>query len=254
MAYCGFKLSPSEALRGRPRSAYLRRAFRAAFHTILLTFLSLPAVAQTVRPVVVEFKEKARAKFELVNDTLFPLNVVLEPRSFSLSLDGQPTFRALDNHIHLRLSSMSFRLPPQQTRLVFYEASADKLPAWFVIYCTFAGFPQQSGLGIQVELPHTVYLLQKKQLEESDIAVRILESRPDRREILIEVENVSPRLGRVLAIELRSAREKRESHVSFPLLPTSRRQMAIPWEAGEPPDRVIIRFAGFTVEKMMSRH
>lgn len=233
---------------------HVGRAWRVPFYSFLLTLVSLPAVAQTVRPVVVEFKEKARARFELVNDTLFPLDVVLEPKSFSLSIDGQPRFRPLDSHIHLRLSSMSFRLPPQQARLVFYEVWAENLPAWFVIYCTFAGFPQQSGLGVQVELPHTVYLMQKKQLEESDVTVRILESRPDTQQILIEVENGSARLGRVLAIELHSDGERQKFQSSFPLLPTSRRQIPIPWDADEPPVRAIVRFSGFTVKKIMPRH
>ncbi|MBI4462860.1 MAG: hypothetical protein HY653_08150, partial [Acidobacteria bacterium] len=53
---------------------------------------------------------------------------------------------------------MSFRLPPQQTFYVFYEATADRLPAWFTIYCGFSGLPSYEGINVVVELPHTVYL------------------------------------------------------------------------------------------------
>lgn len=221
---------------------------------VFTQLLSSPNLsAQTVRPVVVEYKERARAKFELVNDTLYPLNVVLEPRSFTLSTDGQPTFRPLEDHIHLKLSAMSFRLPPQQTRMVFYEAWAHKLPAWFVIYCTFAGFPQQSGLSIQVELPHTVYLLQKERLAESDFQVRLVAFEAGINRALIEVENVGPRLARVLSVEVSSRSGEKRAHGSFPLMPESRRQLAIPWSGEEPPGKVKVRFLGFTVERMLAR-
>ena len=51
-----------------------------------LALLTVPAVtgAQSVRPVIVEYKGQARGKVELVNNSLFPINVVLEPKSFDI--------------------------------------------------------------------------------------------------------------------------------------------------------------------------
>lgn len=227
-------------------------ALTAVLSTLFISFLSVPPLpAQTVRPVVVEYRGKARAKFEVVNDTIFPLNVVLEPKSFTVSVDGEPSFRPLDDSIQLRLSAMSFRLPPQQTYVIFYEARAERLPAWFVIYCTFAGFPRQSGLNVQVELPHTVYLVQKQSLKKPDVHVAVAEFHAPTRRVLIELENTSPLLGRVLRAEARS-RDHARSSGGFPFLPQSRRRLEIPWDAEDPPQKLMLRFQGFMIEQQLA--
>lgn len=232
---------------GCPR-LFVRRARASAFRALgVLSLLSLPISAQTVRPVIVEHRVAAKAKFELVNDSLFPLNVVLEPKSFSISVNGEPAFRPLDSNIHLKLSAMSFRLPPQQTRIVFYEARADSLPAWFVIYSTFAGLPPQSGLNVQVQLPHTVYLLQKEPLERSHVQVRLAQHQSEAKRVVVELENSGPCLGRVLEVEV-SAGQDKASSPGFPLLPQSQRRLEIAWEAAEPPQNLLIRFKGFNIE------
>jgi hypothetical protein len=212
----------------------------------LLLFASV-AGAQTLQPVVVEYSGEAKGKFEIINDTLFPLNVVLEPKSFSVSVEGVPSFRPLDEDIHLRLTTAGFRVPPRQSYFVFYEARAKKLPAWFVIYCTFAGIPSQSGLNVQVELPHTVYLLQKKSLEKTQVTVSA-EFDKDSREVLVELENTSPYLGRALGVDVRS-KGHRASAGSFPLLPFGRRRLKVPWRADEVPEKVLLRFRGFTIQE-----
>ncbi len=85
--------------------------------------------AQTVRPVIVEYKGSAKGKLELVNNSFQPTNVVIEPRSFTIKEDGDGIYGPLAKDIHLKLSSMSLRIPPKQSRYVFYEAKADSLPA-----------------------------------------------------------------------------------------------------------------------------
>jgi hypothetical protein len=217
---------------------------RGVLSFALLCASALSSQAQTVRPVIAEFQEKARARFELVNDSLIPLNVVLEPKSFSLSEDGLPSFRSLDKGIHLKLSTMSFRIPPQQTYYVFYEATADQYPAWFVIYATFAGLPKQTGLNVQVELPHTVYLLQKQPLEEGDVKVQAAQYKPASRHVTIELENNGGRFGRVEQLEISGDHEK-ISIPGFPLMPHSRRKVQAEWKGDEPPQRVQVRFRHF---------
>jgi hypothetical protein len=71
--------------------------------------------AQTVQPVISEYQLKADGKFALTNGTLAPMVVVLEPKSFSITPDGQGVFRPLDRAIHVELSAMSARLEPGQT-------------------------------------------------------------------------------------------------------------------------------------------
>jgi hypothetical protein len=217
---------------------------------VLLFLVCVLAAGQTIRPVIAEFPEKAQGRFDLVNDSLVPLNVVLEAKSFSLTEDGSPTFRPLDKEIHLKLSAMSFRIPPQQTYYVFYEAKADRYPAWFTVYARFAGLPQQSGLTIQVELPHTVYLLQKEPLEKSAVQLRTAEFVKDSKRVRIELENTSDRLGRVLQAEVIGIRA-RASHPGFPLMPRSRRRCEIAWDQAEPPQKLLIRLGKFALEESL---
>ncbi len=206
-----------------------------------------PLRGQSIRPVIAEFREKARGRFDVVNDSLIPINVVLEAKSFTVGEDGLPTFRPLDKDIHLKLSQMSFRIPPQQTYYVFYEATADIYPVWFVIYAAISGFPQQNGLNVQVELPHTVYLLQKPGLQQAEIQLGKAEFLPDSNQVNIEIANTSGRLGRVADVEVRGEGAK-AVHPGFPLMPRSRRNIRLDWKTGAAPQRVIIRFNDFKVE------
>jgi hypothetical protein len=209
------------------------------------------AVAQTVRPVVVEYVgNRVKAKFELLNDTLYPLNVILEPKSFDVTETGEGIYKPLDPAIHLKLSTMSMRIPPQQSRYVFFEATADTLPAWFVIPCTFAGMPKRGGLDIEVELPHTVYLLQKDPLRKEDVQIETAVYSPADKGILLEMQNTGPRLGRVLSIEAVAGKQK-SVQPSFPLLPNGARQVVIPWDRPEPPEKLILHFNGFTIERTL---
>lgn len=207
-----------------------------------------PASGQTVRPLLVEHHgKKTRAKFELLNDGLVPLNVVIEPKSFDVSIDGEVTYRPLDPSVHLKLSAMSLRIPARQSRYVFYEATADSYPAWFVIPCTFFGLPKHKGLDVTVELPHTVYLVQDLALRREDVKIHSAVYAASNARIYLEVENVSPRLGRVSSAEVRG-KNGRTAFPSFPLLPNRIRRVVIPW--GEPGEPTLLRLAiqGFTIE------
>src|SRR5687768_9502036 len=92
----------------------------------LAAFLALlglvrPLGAQTVRPAVVEYPDQVRGKFELVNESLFPLTVVLEPRGFHVEPTGELIEAPLDTtRIQVKISAMSFRIPPRETYTVFY--------------------------------------------------------------------------------------------------------------------------------------
>jgi len=224
----------------------LATAFLCATSVALLVVVK-PASSQTVRPVIAEYQEKTRARFDLVNDSLVLVNVVLEAKSFSLSEDGMPIFRPLDKNIHLKLSTMSFRIPPLQTHYVFYEAFADHYPAWFVIYSTFAGMPKQSGVDVQLELPHTVYLLQKQPLAKSDVQVGTAEYVPATNQIRVELENKGDSFGRVLQVDIAGDHQK-ETQPGFPLLPHYRRRLEFPWKSDEPPVKLKIRFGKFEID------
>ena len=214
----------------------------------LLVFWVFPAAAQTVRPVVVEYTEKAQGRFELVNNSDFPVHVILEAKSFGISLEGKPLFRPLDDHIHLKLSSMSFRIPPGQGHYVFYKATADVLPAWFVIYSTFRGLRTREGMNVAVELPHTVYLVQKEPLKKADLRLTRVEYLAESRQVIAELENPSDRMGRAMQVRL-SSNAGKQGFGGFPLLPENRRRLVLDWDREEGPKKLAIRFKKFTLEK-----
>lgn len=212
--------------------------------------------AQTVRPLINELGNPAKGRVEYVNDGLTPLTVVLEAKSFTVSETGDISYRPLDPNIHLKLSATSFRIQPQQTYYVFYEASSPQSPSWFVIYAAFSGFSFRTaqGMNIRLELPHTVYLLPKQSVEKSEVRVVRAELNPAGDKVLLEVENTGNNFGRVLQTQLLYSRKKQEAP-GFPIFPHSKRILEVPLEekvhTGNLPLGVSLEFQHFKMEEKL---
>ena len=220
------------------------------FIPALLLWFCLGAVAQTVRPLIAELGNPAKGRVEYVNDSMTPLNVVLSAKSFTVSETGDISYRPLDPNIHLKLSTTSFRIQPQQSYFVFYEATTDHAPGWFVIYAAFSGFAfrTQQGMNVRLELPHTVYLLPKESVNKSQVHVTRAEYQPASKAVLLEVENTGDYFGRVQQTFLATNKKKQEAP-GFPLFPHSKRRMEVPLEGAETPDRLILDFPNFKIEQ-----
>lgn len=231
----------------------MRKSRRLTSHAtglFLAACIATPLGAQTVRPAVVEYAQRASGRFELVNEGLVPLSVVLEPRSFHVTEAGELFEEPLDTaRIKVKLSAMSFRIPPLRSYTVSYEATATALPSWFVITSTLSGARTQSGLNVRIELPHVVYLLQKEALKKSDVAIRSFDIDSSGRHVIVELENTGTSLGRVQSSEAIAPGRAASPAGGFPLFPQSRRRVEIPWESNEPPQKVVIRFANFALEE-----
>ncbi len=227
----------------------LRRARKCSIRSLLFIFFAVATIAaQTVRPLLVEYKNVAHGRIELVNDSTTPLTVVISPKSFHVSETGQVSYSPLDSSIHLKLSAMSFRIPPQQSYYVFYEAKADKLPAWFVIYCEFAGYPlrDRSGLNVQVELPHTVYLLPRQSMRRTEVKVEAHYDAAQNR-VEVEAQNTGNSFGRVQFVDLVAGRTHKEEF-GFPMFPNSTRKLNLSWDKEGIPEKVVLRLNEFSVE------
>jgi hypothetical protein len=236
----------------------LRTPWRLLASALCVLTLGAAAVAQTVRPLINELSNPAKGRVEYVNDSLTPLNVVLEAKSFSVSESGEITYRPLDPRIHLKLSTTSFRVQPKQTYYVFYEASAPQSPSWFVIYAAFSGFPFRTaqGMNVRLELPHTVYLLPKQSVDKSEVRVARAELSPSDNKVLLEVENTGNNFGRILQTQLVYSRKKQEAP-GFPIFPHGKRILEVPLEEkaeGENvPVSVMLQFQNFKVEEKLQR-
>jgi hypothetical protein len=215
---------------------------------LAVLFLAIAAQAQTVSPVIMEYREKAKGQFQISNDSVVPLNVSLEPRSFSVDGEGHPTFRKLDAEVHVRLSTTSFRLGPKQAFTIFYDASAARPPVWFTIYATITGPPNPSGLQLALELPHTVYLLTKKPLVREEVVVGRAEFRNgEGAHIEAEIESHGKDFGRVQSVEVLSEAGKKD-YAGFPLFPGQRRALSLEWDQPGTPQRMVLKFEKFQVE------
>jgi hypothetical protein len=214
-------------------------------------FLWPPAFAQTIQPLIVEYNGKAGGKFQVTNNTLDPMAIALEPKSFKLDDKGSATYRKLDDSIHLELSTMSFRLEPKQTYYIFYKAHADILPAWFTVYAVFSPIRKDDGLKVRIMLPHTVYLYQKKPIGKTAIDVKTVAYLPDKKLIVCDLENMSQALIRVQQVRADGGKTPVFAG-GFPLLPGSLRHLEIPWEEATPPTNLLIHFPHFDVKEPIS--
>jgi hypothetical protein len=201
----------------------------------------------------VEYQERARSSFQLHNPSIFPIVVVLEVRGFSISEQGEVIDTPLDtSRIHVKLSEMSFRIPPRVTRTVFYEATGDSLPAWFNILSAMSGTRTESGLNVRVLLPHVVYLNQKQPLRRADLAIRRIELDSGGKKVRVLLENLSPKLGRVYQLSVSDDGHTSQPGGGFPLMPRSRRWAEVDWPNATPPSRVALRLSRFTLDTLFS--
>lgn len=239
----------------RPFHAIARRILRLVRLLVIAGGSLLPAgsAAQTVSPPIAEYQGRARSSFELSNQSIFPLNVVLEIRGFRVTEQGDVVDAPFDStKIKLKLSAMSFRIPPRGSYRVFYEATADSLPAWFNILSAISGARTDAGLNVRILLPHVVYLNQKQPLRRDDVAIRSFVFDSARSKVRLQLENTGPSLGRVLHVAAGRGKTAGPPGAAFPLFPHSVRWTELDWSADSLPDRLMLRFAKFEVDTLLA--
>jgi hypothetical protein len=218
---------------------------------LLLAFFFLPVAAvvartQTVSPIITEYKEKGEGKITLVNNTLSPLVVTLQPQSFSINPDGSAKYRPLDPGIHVDLSITSVKLQPTQEYYVFYKARADTLPAWFTVYATFSAPQHGPGLNLRIMLPHTVYLFQKEPLQKDGIKVGEATYDPAKKLVACDLENISTAYGRMREGSVDAGRDSAPVG-GFPMLPGSPRHLEVEWTGKGVPESMVLHFDKFEI-------
>jgi hypothetical protein len=231
------------------------RAWRYVLQAACLFLCAFSLQAQTVRPlidenIVQQRDKKAKGKIEYVNDTLETLTVTLDTQSFTVSDTGEMSYRPLDSNIHVKFSASSFRILPKQSYLVFYEATADATPVWFVVYATFAGYKETTaeGLKIHLLLPHTIYLLPKQGVKKEELVVKTAKFDPQAKIVTVRVQNTGPAFCRVLEADVTSLRDQETSN-GFPVFPHSEREIEIPWSGTAGPNKVVLQLEPFHLEQ-----
>jgi hypothetical protein len=233
----------------------LRRRGSLLLGTLACLALAHPlaAPAQTVSPPIAEYQERARSSFQLINSSIYPLNVVLEVHGFTVSEQGEVQDVPLDTtRLHIKLSAMSFRIPPRGTYTVFYDATADSLPAWFNIVSAMTGARTESGLNLRVLLPHVVYLNQKQPLRKEQVAIRAFQMDSATGKLRVQLENLSPNLGRVQEVTASAGKVASAPGPGFPLFPHMVRWTELDWHGPAAPDRLTVRFAKFSLDTSLT--
>jgi hypothetical protein len=234
-------------------STPLARVLRPASLVLIAAAAATPALAQTVSPPIAEYQERARSSFQLSNESIFPLNVVLEVRGFEVTEQGEVVDAPFDStRVHLKLSAMSFRIPPRGSYTVFYEARADSLPAWFNILSAISGARTDAGLNVRILLPHVVYLNQKLPLRRDEVTVRSFVADTARKRVRVQLQNTGPSLGRVLQISAVRGKTQSPAAPAFPLFPGMVRWAELEWAGDSLPDRITVRFAKFTLDTLLA--
>jgi hypothetical protein len=213
-----------------------------------IVFTTAFSTAQTVRPIISEYTGTGKGRVELVNDSTIPLTVIVSPKSFEVSETGEMSYGPMPDDIHLKLSAMSFRIQPKQSYNVFYEAKSERLPCWFVIYFEFTGFPAKdhSGLNVQLELPHTVYLLPKGSVKREELEASATFDTSTKK-IKVTTFNKGTTVARVLAMNAEQ-RGHKEQGFGFPIYPQKHRIAEIPWSGSTPPEKITLEFENFKIE------
>jgi hypothetical protein len=184
-----------------------------------------------------------------VNNSFDPVNVVFEMQSFHVSEDGEISYGPLDPSIHVKLAATSVRLQAKQEYTVAFKAKADRLPAWFVIYAKFTGRPMRtaSGMNVSINLPHTVYLLPKKDADRSELKILRADFDPAKKKVLVEMQSHSERFARVLTTQLASSKRKVDGP-GFPMYPGGTRRIEIDWTEDERPLKAQLVFENYKIE------
>jgi hypothetical protein len=214
---------------------------------ISLVFSQAMARAQAISPVIAEYQGKGRGQFQVTNGTLFPMDVVLEPYSFVADSKGHPKYGPLEPNIHVRLSNPSFRVGPQQSYTVYYDATADALPAWFTIYATITRANDHSDVRVAFQLPHTVYLLPKTTVKRDSVVFRRAVS-PAGGPVQVELDNRSGDYARVQEVDLITSSGK-QVLPGFPFFPHQQRILLLDPAKGAQARRVVIKFPHFKIEE-----
>jgi hypothetical protein len=202
--------------------------------------------SQEVGPPVAEYRGRGVGTFEVRNNGLFPMTVVIEPFGFvqdSLGAIAYVPFEA--SRIRLRLSTMSLRLQARSAMVVSYEVSADSLPAWFVITSTFHGTRRQ-GVNYNFQFPHVVYLHQKPSVRAEDVRISDLSVDGAMRQARFRIANASPWMTRCGDGTL-SAGGARSAIPAFPLFPQFARWVTVPWPHADVPTKIRLSCTGVDV-------
>jgi len=124
------------------------------------------------------------------------MSVTLQAMDFAVSGDKQVAPSGLSPHIHVKFSKSGVRIAPKDSVHIFFDASADSYPAWFMIYAAFQQAEHRDGLNVGMQLGHPVYMYQKEGVTQGEVAIHEAVFDPVTHKLKITMENRGGKLSR----------------------------------------------------------
>ena len=105
---------------------------------------------------------------------------------------------------------------------------------------------------LAIELPHTVYLVGRKPLDQSQVSWNRAEISTEggKRPVTAEVENHGAEFSRIQEVEVTSTSGK-QTFAGFPLFPGQRRDIELDWDQPGVPQRIVLKFQRFKIESSL---
>lgn len=128
---------------------------------LLIMALTVPAMGQTLSPLVVECGPKCRGSFVVSNESVRPMATVIEPLSFSLGPDGKTVYRVLDSTVKVNLNEYSARIGPKDNREFDYEIICSQAPCLVALRAEMNLGHTDTGLEVRGLIPHIIYQCEK---------------------------------------------------------------------------------------------
>jgi hypothetical protein len=126
-----------------------------------IVVLAVPAMGQTVSPLVVECGPRCRGSFTVSNESVRAMATIIEPLSFSLGPDGRSIFRVLDSTVKVNLNDSSARIGPKSSHDFDYEIVCSQAPCLVALRAEMSLGHTDTGLEVHGLIPHIIYQCEK---------------------------------------------------------------------------------------------
>ena len=106
-------------------------------------------------------------------------------------------------------------------------------------------------MNIQILLPHTVYMLPKKDAQKKDLKIASASFDKTSHMVSLDLASESDSFARVLVTEVHSGKKKMEAP-GFPIYPHKHRRLDVDWKDDEAPDAAVFVLKDFKIEVPIS--
>jgi hypothetical protein len=209
--------------------------------TMLSAVFAVPAFSQGISPLVevihANKKGHAEGTFQVVNQTIGPLATTLEVRGFALDESGHFVAQDLDTtKVHVKLDSMSARIPPQSSHAFTFTADCDGPCQFWILTFDGAAKHIENGVKIVTVIAETIYVTTDP-LQKDDVSATWTDSKT------LVLENHSAKMARATPNDVHYA-AKTEPYPDFTMEPNARRVLTFE----NPPTKVEVKFEKFRIE------